>query len=167
MDQKRFNEGLSLEAFLETMEGTLREKFAALLEDSRADVSVQDKESNLPNNLNVVVIAEPWSGDVLYNLPPLLALAEDVDWDVRIFPRDEYPELIENYMKDGIYRSIPVFIIYDAQFNEIGHWIERPAIATKTIDDESLALRRRLREANKAEWRLATLVELKELLGED
>ncbi len=38
--------------------------------------------SAMPSDLRVVVIAEPWSGDVLYNLP---ALAESLDWQVRSY----------------------------------------------------------------------------------
>ncbi len=106
------------------------------------------------------MIAEPWSGDVLYNLPPLLRLAEAAGWQVRIFHRDQYPELILPYRKDGLYHSIPVIIFYDQDFNELTHWIERPEQATRTIDEESLKLRRRLREEHKEEWRKATFDEL-------
>lgn len=41
---------------------------------------------------------------------------------------------------------------------------KRPAVATKTIDEESLTLRRRLREEHKAAWREATLGELLNLM---
>ena len=109
---------------------------------------------------NVLVIAEPWSGDVLYNLPPLLKVAEAAGWEVRIFRRDTYPDLIQPYLKDGLYRSIPVFVFYDADFNELAHWTERPAEATRVIDEESLKLRRRLRAEHEAEWRQETLREL-------
>jgi hypothetical protein len=112
---------------------------------------------------NVLVIAEPWSGDVLYNLPPLLKLAEADGWQVRIFRRDAYPDLIQPYLKDGLYRSIPVFVFYDADFNELAHWVERPAEATRVIDEESLKLRRRLRAEHEAEWRQETLKELNAL----
>jgi hypothetical protein len=67
--------------------------------------------------------------------------------------------LILPYRKDGLYHSIPVFVFYDKDFNELGHWIERPAIATQVTDDESLQLRRRLREEHKADWRKATMTE--------
>jgi hypothetical protein len=110
-----------------------------------------------------MVVAEPWSGDVLYYLPVLINMAEKVGWDVRIFRRDTYPDLILPYLKDGIYHSIPVFVFYDSNFNEIGHWIERPADATRVIDEESLNLRRRLREEYKAEWSKHTIDEVMEL----
>jgi hypothetical protein len=111
-----------------------------------------------------MVIAEEWSGDVVYNLPVLIGAARAAGWPVRIFSRDRNPELILPYRKDGLYHSIPVFVFYDADFNEVGHWVERPTVATRTIDEESLALRRRLREEHKAAWRQAMLTELIDLV---
>jgi len=46
----------------------------------------------------------------------------------------------------------------------LGSWIERPVAATRMIDEESLKLRRRLREEHKDDWRLATLREIVDLL---
>ena len=91
--------------------------------------------------------------------------AEKAGWEVRIFRRDKYPDLIQPYRKDGLYQSIPVFAFYDAEFKELGHWIERPAEATRVIDEESLMLRRRLREEHKADWRHKTIEELIELFN--
>ena len=119
----------------------------------------------MPANVKVMVIAEPWSGDGLYYFPVLIRMAEEAGWEVRIFRRDSYPELILPYRKDGLYHSIPVYVFYDAEFNEVAHWIERPAEATRVIDDESLKLRRRLREEYKAEWRQQTIKELVELFN--
>ena len=166
MDLKTFQRGETPRAFVESMQEPVREKFNALLQESRAGLTASDQGLSLAPDVRVVVIAEPWSGDVLYNLPALLALAESQDWQVRIFRRDENLALIEPYKKDGIYLSIPVFIFFDEEFRELAHWIERPQIATKTIDEESLNLRRKLREENKAAWRAATLDELKDLLAQ-
>lgn len=161
MDREMFEMGETLEAFVASMEDSVREKFTLLLDESRQALNEGNAPSSaLPAGLRVVVIAEPWSGDVLYNLPVLAALAEAARWDMRIFRRDEHPNLIERYKKEGIYQSIPVFIFFDEEFNELNHWIERPQIATETIDRESLNLRRRLRETHKDEWREATIGEL-------
>lgn len=165
MDLNTFQQGETPQAFVKSMDARLAEKFNALLKESRADLAARDQGSPLVSDVRVVVIAEPWSGDVMYNLPALLALAESQDWEVRIFRRDEHLELIEPYKKDGLYLSIPVFIFFDEEFHELAHWIERPHIATKTIDEESLTLRRKLREDNKDAWREATLGELMGLLG--
>jgi hypothetical protein len=164
IDKEFFFQGETVDDFVASL-GAVRDKFDQLYSESALAQDQQQTLADLENAQYVLVIAEPWSGDVLYNLPPLLRLAEAAGWEVRVFRRDRYPDLITPYRKDGIYRSIPVFVFYDGDFQEIGHWIERPASATQTIDDESLQLRRRLREEHKGAWRQETIREVISLLN--
>jgi hypothetical protein len=165
VDQDFFLRGETITEFVQSMRPETKGKFEQLLAEVSLSEEQKTRLARLPHGIHVLVIAEDWSGDVLYNLPVLVRMAQEADWDVRVFRRDKYPDLILPYRKEGIYRSIPVFVFYDSDFNEIGHWIERPALATKMIEEESLALRRRLREAHREEWRQETLRELLELLG--
>jgi hypothetical protein len=161
MDRKFFETGLTPEQFSVRM-GDNRARFEQLL----AECALNDEQRRAlaaAPQFNVMVIAEEWSGDVLYNLPVLLCVASVAGWNVRIFHRDQYPELIRPYRKEGLYHSIPVFVFFDTAFNEVANWIERPAIATKIIEEESLALRRRLREEYKTVWRQAALDEILDL----
>lgn len=164
MDKDFFLKGETVKEFLDSLtdlSGKYQEQMieAQLSEDQTAGLH------KLPNDLRVMVIAEPWSGDVLYYFPVMVTLAEKKGWDVRIFRRDTYPDLILPYRKDGMYHSVPVFVFYDSDFQELGNWVERPAEATRVIDEESLNLRRRLREEHKANWRQATVEELVELFN--
>lgn len=85
--------------------------------------------AQLPQPLHVLAIAEDWCGDVLNNLPVVARLAaESGKLDLRIFPRDQHLDLIDQYLNQGQFRSIPVFVFFDQNFNELGHWIERPAL---------------------------------------
>ena len=162
MDAAFFSQGETVQEYLSSL-GEVRPRFDQLLAESALSEELRRRVKALPGVLKVLVIAEPWSGDVLYNLPPLLRLAEAASWEVRIFRRDRYPDLIMPYRKDGLYHSIPVFVFYDQHFNELAHWVERPALATKVIDEESLKLRRRLREEHRDEWRRETFDELIDL----
>jgi selenoprotein W-related protein len=54
---------------------------------------------------------------------------------VRIFLRDQNPDLMDQYLNKGEFRSIPVFVLLDSNFNEIGHWIERPAKMTALVQE--------------------------------
>ena len=159
MDQRFFHQGETPEQFIADLKDN-RAKFEQML----ADTAVGNMQENLGKGFskvqNVLVIAEPWSGDVLYFLPPLLRVAAEAKWEVRIFRRDQYPDLILPYRKDGLYHAIPVFIFYDQDFNELAHWVERPAEATSKIDAESLQLRRRLREEYEDVWRKDTVSEI-------
>jgi hypothetical protein len=159
LERELFDQGKTVDEFLAGF-GDSRARFEQLLNESALSEEQQQAAKKLPRDLKVLVIAEPWSGDVLYNLPPLIRLAQAAGWEVRIFNRDRYPDLILPYRKDGLYHSIPVFVFYDQDFNELANWIERPTEATRLIDEESLKLRRRLREENKVAWRQATFAEL-------
>jgi thioredoxin family protein len=50
---------------------------------------------------------------------------------VRIFLRDQHPDLMDLYLNKGQFRSIPVFVFFDDQFKEIGRFIERPDSVTE------------------------------------
>lgn len=154
MQKELFEKGIDSQQFIELL-GTNKAKFEALM----AETQVEKSKKHSPVKY-VAVIAEPWSGDVLYNLPPLLKIAEANLWQVRIFRRDAFPDLILPYRKDGLYHSIPVFIFLNENFQEVGNWVERPTAATKTIDEESLKLRRQLREEHKEAWRKETVDEI-------
>jgi thiol-disulfide isomerase/thioredoxin len=112
-----------------------RERFdetEASVELKPADVEAL---KSLPKPLNVMVIAEDWCGDVIAGLPVLGKLAEAVDGklNVRVFLRDQNLDLMDQYLKQGEFRSIPVFAFFDENFNALGDMKERPESVTKMI----------------------------------
>src|SRR5579871_1119755 len=129
--RERFEQGMSYDAFKTQMTRN-QERFqtqeqALALEP--ADVTVF---SNLPRPLDVLVLAEDWCGDVITNLPILGRLAaESGKLNLRIFLRDQNADLMDQYLNQGQFRSIPVFVFFDEQFNELGRFIERPASVTE------------------------------------
>ncbi len=131
MTKERFAGGLTYDAYKAAMTRN-RER----VEDNEKKV-VLDPETvrffkALPQPINVVVLAEDWCGDVIANLPVLGTLAKAVGTlDVRIFYRDQNLDLINRWLNQGKYQSIPVFAFFDESFRELGHWIERPASVTE------------------------------------
>jgi len=129
--RERFAEGLTYEAYKAQMTRN-RER----LESNEQTVELSDDDlaffTQLAQPLHVVVLAEDWCGDVIANLPILGRLAaESGKLDLRVFLRDQNLDIMEQYLKDGAYRSIPVFVFFDEAFEELGHWIERPASVTE------------------------------------
>ncbi len=105
MDQILFNQGETISDFIKSLSDK-RGKF----EQHMAETTPPD---DLPGDLKMAVIAEDWSGDVLYYVPVLFQIAKTAGWDLRIFRREQHPDLMDRYLKDGLYRSIPVAVIYD------------------------------------------------------
>jgi selT/selW/selH-like putative selenoprotein len=125
--QERFEQGLTYEAYKAQMTRN-RERLEA--NEQTVTFAAEDLAffTQLPQPLNVLTLAEDWCGDVINNLPVVGRLAaESGKLNLRIFLRDQNLDLIDQYLKDGQFRSIPVFVFFDAAFHELGHWIERPA----------------------------------------
>ncbi|MEZ4414102.1 MAG: thioredoxin family protein [Gemmatimonadales bacterium] len=75
----------------------------------------------------LLVLAEDWCGDASNTIPVLAKLVEQVPGlELRVLRRDEHPEVMDRYLTNGS-RSIPIVIVLDADFMEVGHWGPRPA----------------------------------------
>ncbi len=128
--RERFEQGLTYDEYKAQMTRN-QERFAA--NEQALVLTPQDVAAfkNLPQPLNVLVIAEDWCGDVINNLPILGRIAaESGKLNLRVFLRDQNLDLIDQYLNQGKFRSIPVFVFFDDQFHEIGRFIERPASVT-------------------------------------
>ena len=131
MDRARWDKGVTYDAFKAAMTRN-QERF----EQNEARVALDPETVRffkaLPQRLRVLVLAEDWCGDVIANLPVLGRLAAEVGTlDVRVFYRDHNLDLMERWLNQGKYQSIPVFVFFDKDFRELGHWIERPAPVTE------------------------------------
>ena len=144
--------------------------------DSRA---IKELASRANGPKKMLVLGEDWCGDVVRGLGVLARICEAADMEMRIFPRDSHHDIMNEFLKEGQWMSIPVAVFYTGDHDYICHWIERPAIAERemhqievdiraenpNIDDQAFGRERRARTAAKAdEWIAATVVEIRELL---
>ena len=129
--RERFETGLTYDQYKAQMTRN-RERFEA--NERAVPLEPEDLESfrRLPRPLNVFVLAEDWCGDVIANLPVLGRIAADSGTlNVRVFPRDQHPDLMDQYLLRGEFKSIPVIVFLDDDFNELGRFVERPASVTE------------------------------------
>jgi hypothetical protein len=80
-----------------------------------------------------VVIGEDWCPDVYRGAGVAQKIAEAAGIEMRFFERDQNKDMIAEYLKDGEFESIPVYVFYDKDHNEIYHFIERPKLANEQI----------------------------------
>ena len=131
----RFAQGLSYAGFIEKATVN-RDKFdesyqSAPLTDG--DLSFFRKAAALPNGpAKILAIAEPWCGDVYRELPTLARIAEATGMDLRVFYRDENPDVMDEFLSNGKARAIPVFVFYTADLQYIARFNERSASASPT-----------------------------------
>lgn len=75
----------------------------------------------------LLVVAEDWCGDASNTVPIIAKLTDSVPGlQLRVIQRDTYPEVMDQYLTNGA-RSIPIVIVLDEEFQEVGHWGPRPS----------------------------------------
>ena len=128
VSKERFEQGMTLQQYIDHM-SVNRERFVEALED----VTIRPDEAKildqLPGTRRVLVISEDWCGTCLAHVPFVAKLVEGrADIDMRLFPRDANLDLMDQYLKKGRYRSIPVFAFFDERMNELARFLEtRPS----------------------------------------
>jgi thiol-disulfide isomerase/thioredoxin len=123
--QARFEQGMTARQYLDQM-SINRERFVHALDA----VTLRPEDPALLERFGatrrILVITEDWCGTSLAILPSVFKLAEaDPRVDLRVFPRDANPDLMDQHLKDGRYRSIPVIVFFDEGMVELARFIER------------------------------------------
>ncbi len=128
----------------------------------------------------LLVLGEDWCGDVVRGMPVLARMAEAGGLEMRVFPRDEHQDIMNEFLKNGQWMSIPTAVFYTSDDQYICHWIERPEVAEREIQEIEAAIRaenpeitdqefgreRRARTAAKAQdWQRASVTEIIALLN--
>ena len=128
--KERFDEGLTYQQYIDQITQN-KERFLANYENASIAPESLAHFKDQSETLNVLAIGEDWCGDVVANFPVLAKLADESgNLNVRVFPRDQNEDLINQYLNQGKFKSIPVFVFFDQNMREIGHFIERPAAQT-------------------------------------
>ncbi len=126
---ERFAQGMSYDEFTASMTRN-RERFIA--NEERVRLTQADVDAFRGRPLHVMVLAADWCADVVANLPVLGVIAKQSGaLDVRVFERDASPDLMDQYLNEGKFRSIPVFAFFDPAWREVGVLIERPDSVTE------------------------------------
>jgi hypothetical protein len=178
---ERFASGMTWQRYLERIKRN-RDKFEynygeTVLTDG--DVEAFRSLAAKPDGpAKVLALAEDWCPDVFRGLPVMVRIAEAAALELRIFPRDENLDIMNEFLNRGEYQSIPTFIFYTRDHRYIAHWIERPAKANAEMGQvmalfqgkHSADAQARYNEFQRgpvwASWRRETVRELRQLLKE-
>lgn len=126
--KERFEQGLTLQQYVDKMSFN-RERFVEALEDATVGPEGGRVLERLAGARRVLVISEDWCGTCLAHVPYVVKLIEGrPEIEMRLFPRDANLDLMDQYLKQGRYRSIPVFAFFDEHMNELARFLEtRPS----------------------------------------
>src|SRR5690242_17445398 len=88
------------------------------------------------SGIKLLVLAEDWCGDASNSIPVLAKLTDRISGlELRIIRRDEHLDVMDRYLTNGS-RSIPVVIVLDRDFQELGHWGPRPRVLQDWVMEE-------------------------------
>jgi thiol-disulfide isomerase/thioredoxin len=128
MTKERFEQGMTLEQYIDHM-SVNRERFVEALDETTIEREDTRVLARLGAVRRVLVLTEDWCGTCLAQVPYVAKLVEgNAKIEMRLFPRDANLDVMDQYLKKGLYRSIPVFVFFDEHMNEVARFIEsRPA----------------------------------------
>ena len=180
---QRFEEGISYEDYMEQIKVN-KARFQGFYDnfqvkpESASALSDLVKQPNGPAKM--LVLGEDWCGDVVRGLPVLARVAEVAGLEMKVFARDENHDIMNEFLKNGQWMSIPTAVFYTKDHQYICHWIERPEVAEREMEEIEAAIRsenpeindqdfgreRRSRTAARAvDWQHASVDELVDLLS--
>jgi hypothetical protein len=123
--KERFAQGMTLDEYLAQMTAN-RGRLAEAIRRTTLGPADTGLLARLGNPSKVLVITEDWCGTSLMHVPFVVKLVEGRPGvDLRVFLRDESPDLMDQYLKHGKYRSIPVFAFFDAEMRELARFLEQ------------------------------------------
>lgn len=139
VNRERFDNAATFQEYLETVDKN-RDLWHGVYERVRVSDETVAEASQIPGDWYLGALSEDWCGDAVNTLPVIARLAEEAGWDLRVFGRDDNPDLMDGHLTNGRSRSIPVVIVYDEHFNEIGWWGPRPQEIQAWVMDEGLSM---------------------------
>ncbi|HTE84111.1 MAG TPA: thioredoxin family protein [Dehalococcoidia bacterium] len=81
----------------------------------------------------MLVIGVDWCPDVYRGLPVFLRIAEAAGMDLKIVERDQNLDVMNEFLNQGEFQSVPVAIFYTGDQKEIYHFTERPKKANEEM----------------------------------
>jgi len=183
--EERYQQGYTYEEFIDKI-NVNKDRFDQYYGTAADAITVEDKEffkkavQQDGGVARVLVLGEDWCPDVYRGMPLMARIAEASGMEIKIFPRDENLDIMNEFLNHGEHQSIPTFVFYTSTQEYLFHWIERPSVAneeTAAIDkqiekdmagrDEQEVRRARRDKVNAKfpDWQKATVIEIKDLVA--
>ena len=109
---ERFASGLTYQEYIGQVT-TNKDRFEDFYKNcqlSSGDKAFFSKAAKMPNGAaKLLVLGEAFCPDVLRGMPAAARIAEASGIEMRVFPRDKNLDIMNEFLKDGQFQSIPVW----------------------------------------------------------
>lgn len=131
----RFRDAATFRAYVELTEKN-RELWQWGARRADVDAAAVERLAATGRAWHFLALSEDWCGDAVNTLPVIARLAELApNAELRLLGRDANPDLMDAHLR-GTARAIPVVIVYDEDWNEVGWWGSRPAALQALVKGE-------------------------------
>ncbi|MSP79192.1 MAG: thioredoxin family protein [Dehalococcoidia bacterium] len=138
---ERFAQGLLYKDYMANVVKVNKDRFERYYQTAQqqmtpADVEFFKKAVHAPGGpAKVLVIGEDWCPDVYRGMPTIAAVADASGMDMKVFPRDSHLDIMNEFLNQGQFQSVPTVVFYTKDYSYIMHWIERPESVTKEMEE--------------------------------
>lgn len=124
---------------------------------SAEDAAFFKKAAAMPGGpAKILALGEDWCPDVYRGLPVVAKIAEASGMELKVFPRDKNLDVMNEFLNQGQFMSIPVAVFYTKDMAYIAHWTERPAFANTERAQITERVKKDLPSASEEELRAET-----------
>lgn len=128
MNQEAFDAGYNVDTYIRNLRN-YRSFVRGLMDEAAADeedVAALSAVASRAGVMRATMMSEDWCGDAALNLPILADLFSRAGIELRVVRGSEQAAMKAKYEGEGD-DHIPVFSIWDEEWNELARWIEAPA----------------------------------------
>ena len=129
---ERFAQGMTYQDYLAqiTVNMDQFQKYYDEFQLGKEDAEFFRRAAQQPNGpTKMLVIGEDWCPDVYRGMPVMARIVEASGMEMRVFPRDANLDIMDEFLKQGEFKSVPVAVFYTQDHRYLCHWIERPVLA--------------------------------------
>lgn len=149
--RERYEAGVTMADFVRGAQKNA-ELWRSLLARAVAPDDLVARARALSGSRHLLALTEDWCGDAVNTLPVVAKLADAVpQLELRALARDQHLDVMDAHLTNGT-RSIPVVIVLDAEFRELGWWGPRPAELQRWALTEGQALAKEERYRAMRQW---------------
>ncbi len=95
----------------------------------KSDDAAFFKKAKAAGATHMLALGEDWCPDVYRGLPVFQRLSEASGIELKVFPRDANLDIMQEFLNQGQFQSIPTIVFYNDKTQYLMHWIERPKFA--------------------------------------
>jgi hypothetical protein len=149
--EQRFRDAAEFRAYVELTEAN-HDLWRVGARRARVDEAHVARVTAAGGRWHLLALSEDWCGDAFNSLPVVARLAELApNVELRLLGRDANLDLMDAHLS-GTARAIPVVIVYDEDWNEVGWWGSRPASLQALVKGDWAALDKAERYRKVREW---------------